>query len=403
MARTARIGRIMTMRPIFILPALLFGWSDVLIQAAERSWTNSSGKTIVATLVEIAGDKAVLQMAGKNFEVPVASLSADDRKFIDEWKKGDLADPSGDDSIKPNWEGPWPALVSVDIEQAIEVIKEDEAAKEYVYASPHYEFICDVKLNTSVVKRFSLLFEATNQVCRELPLGMVKPFRKERHKIHLFETREAYIAKGGPPESAGVYISRGGEGDILVPLTSLGVKKVGSNYSVDYDKENTTLSHEITHQLTDYEYYAPGSRGWFTEGFAEYIANSGYRSGKFDIDDLGKLKARVTAYGEDGNGGRALGEDIIAPDLQQFFTQDYDSFLANAQLSYGLSALIVYYYCHMDGEKDADNLKAFLKALKEEKTPPQLFEPLLAGRTWDEMEAAITQGWRSRGVRITFN
>jgi hypothetical protein len=342
-------------------------------------------------------------MAGKNFEVPVASLSPDDRKFIDEWKKGDLTDPSGDAAVKANWDAPWPTLVSVDIEQAIEVIKEDEAAKEYVYASPHYEFICDVKLNTSVVKRFSLLFEATNQVCRELPLGMVKPFRKERHKIHLFETREAYIAKGGPPESAGVYISRGGEGDILVPLTSLGVKKVGSNYSVDYDKENTTLSHEITHQLTDAEYYEPGSRGWFTEGFAEYIANSGYRSGKFDIDDLGKLKARVTAYGEDGNGGRALGEDITAPDLQQFFTQEYDSFLANAQLSYGLSALIVYYYFHMDGDKDAANLKAFLKALKEEKTPPQLFEPLLAGRTWDEMEAAITQGWRSRGVRITFN
>lgn len=393
----------MTTRVLLILPALLFGWGDVRLQAAERSWTNSSGKTIVATLIEIAGEKAVLQMGGKNFEVPVASLSAEDRKFIDEWKKGDLTDPSGDASIQPNWEGAWPALVSVDIDQAIEVVKEDEAANEYVYASPHYEFICDVKLNTSVVKRFSLLFEATNQVCRELPLGMVKPFRKERHKIHLFETREAYIAKGGPPESAGVYISRGGEGDILVPLTSLGVKKVGSNYSVDYDKENTTLSHEITHQLTDHEFYAPGSRGWFTEGLAEYIANSGYRSGKFDIDDLGKLKARVTAYGEDGNGGRALGEDIIAPDLQQFFTQEYDSFLANAQLSYGLSGLIVYYYFHMDGEKDAANVKAFLKALKEEKTPPQLFEPLLAGRSWDEMESAITQGWRSRGVRITFN
>lgn len=393
----------MTMRPISLLAPLLLGGMLPLLAAEERSWTNNTGKTIVATLVEISGEKAVLQMAGKNFEVPIASLSPGDRKFIEEWKKGDLPDASGDDAVKANWDGAWPALVTVDIDQPIEVIKEDEAAKEYVYASPHYEFICDVKLNTSVVKRFSLLFEATNQVCRELPLGMVKPFRKERHKIHLFETREAYIEKGGPPESAGVYISRGGEGDILVPLTSLGVKKVGSNYSVDYDKENTTLSHEITHQLTDYAYFAPGARGWFTEGLAEYIANSGYRSGKFDIDDLGKLKARVTAYGEDGNGGRALGEEIIAPDLQQFFTQDYDSFLANAQLSYGLAALIVYYYFHMDGGKDAANIKAFLKALKEEKTPPQLFEPLLAGRTWDEMEAAITQGWRSRGVRINFN
>lgn len=370
--------------------------------AAERSWTNSSGKTIVATLVEIAGEKAVLQMAGKNFEVPIATLSPADQKFISEWKKSDMTDSSGDASIKPNWDGPWPSTVSIDIDQPIEIIKEDDAAKEYIYASPHYEFICDVKLNTSVVKRFSLLFEATNQVCRELPIGMVKPFRKERHKIHLFETREAYISKGGPEDSAGVYISRGGEGDILVPLTSLGVKKVGSNYSVDYDKENTTLSHEIAHQITDYEYYAEGSRGWFTEGMAEYIAHSGYRSGKFNVGDLEKVKAYVTAYGEDDTRGRALGEEFAAPDLQQFFMQDYDSFTANGNLNYGLAALVVYYFFHMDGNKDAANLKAFLKALKEEKTAPEIFEPLLAGRSWDEMEAAITQGWRSRGVKINF-
>jgi len=226
--------------------------------------------------------------------------------------------------------------------------------------------------------------------------------REERHKIHLFETREGYAEKGGPEGSAGVYISSGGEGDVLVPLTSLGVKKVGSNYSVDYDRENTTLSHEITHQLTDMQYYEEGSRGWFTEGLAEYIANSGYRSGKFDINDLQKLIARVTAYGDNGQGGRALGESIRAPDLQAFFVQSYESFLSDPQKSYGLAGLYVYYFFHMDGNKDAANVKGFLKALKEDKKPPELFEPLLAGRTWDQMEADITQGWRSRGVKIDF-
>lgn len=392
----------MSPRPLLPVLLLLLGCLAGTLRGEERSWTNSAGKTIVATLVEISGEQAVLQMGGRNFEVPIASLSPDDQTFIAEWKKGDMADPSGDAGVKPNWDGPWPGTVSIPIDQEIEVVKEDAAAGEYIYASPHYEFICDVRLNTSVVKRFSLLFEATNQVCRDLPLGMVKPFRKERHKIHLFETRDAYIAKGGPEESAGVYISRGGEGDILVPLTSLGVKKVGSSYSVDYKEENTTLSHEITHQLTDVEYYAEGARGWFTEGLAEYVAQSGYRSGKFSVNDLGKLKDYVTAYGEDGRGGRALGDTISAPDLQEFFTQSYDSFLDNANLNYGLGALIVYYYFHMDGNKDAANIKAFLKALKEGKTPPELFEPLLAGRSWDEMEAAIAQGWRSRGVRINF-
>lgn len=371
--------------------------------AEERSWTNEAGKTINAELIEVSGDQAVLKMNGSNFEVPVTSLSEDDQKFIAEWKKQQPTDSSNDSKIEPNWDGEWPKLISADISQDIEVLKEDDDAGEYIYASDHYEFICDVKLNTSVVKRFSLLFEATNQFVRELPLGMVKPFREERHKIHLFETRSAYQSAGGPPSSAGVYISRGGEGDILVPLTSLGVKKVGSNFSVDYDKENTTLSHEITHQITDYEYYAPGARGWFTEGLAEYISESGYRSGKFNVNDLQKLKANVTAYGEDGQGGRALGTEINAPDLNEFFVQSYDSFLSNAHLNYGLGALIVYYYFHMDGEKDAANIKEYLKGLKAGKKAPEMFEPLLAGRSWDEMEADITKSWRSRGVRINFN
>ncbi|MAS94495.1 MAG: hypothetical protein CMO55_14950 [Verrucomicrobiales bacterium] len=380
---------------------LSISWA-ALSHAEQRTWTNSEGKTIDAELIEVSGENAILKMGPNNFEVPIASLSSPDREFIKDWEKSAPTDTAGDSDIQPVWDAEWPKLVSADVSQDIEVIKEDEDKGEYIYASEHYEFICDVKLNTSVVRRFSVLFEATNQFCRELPLGMVKPFREERHKIHLFETREAYYEKGGPPGSAGVYISRDGEGDILVPLTSLGVKQVGSNYSVDYDKENTTLSHEITHQITDPEYYAIGSRGWFTEGLAEYIASSGYRSGKFNVDDLRALKEKVTAYGENNTGGRALGETIIAPDLQEYFMQPYEDFVANANLNYGLAALIAYYFFHMDGEGEAKNIKAFLKGLKEGKKAPEMFEPLLAGRSWDEMEEDIYRGWRSRGVEIKF-
>lgn len=389
-------------RPSHILLLVAICGSTATGFAETRSWTNDAGKTIQAELVDVSGGKAFLKMGNSQFEVPVETLSQADQEFIGKWKKGAPTDTAVDGSVQPNWDGPWPSLVSVEIIQEIETIKEDSAAGEFIYASPHYEFICDVKLNTSVVKRFALLFEATNQVCRELPLGMTKPFRAERHKIHLFETMESYYEKGGPPGSAGVYISRDGEGDILVPLESLGVKKVGSSYSVDYDKENGTLSHEITHQITDYEYYEPGSRGWFTEGLAEYVALSGYRSGKFDIDDLSNLKDFVTYFRKSDNRGRNLGEEFSAPDLEAYFTQEYDSFTANSNLNYGLGALVVYYFFHMDEEKDAANIKAFLKGLKEGKQLPEMYEPLLAGRTWDEMEAAITQGWRSRGVKINF-
>jgi hypothetical protein len=395
----------MTLR-CFLVRLLLGAFSCLVSFDAEaevRDWTNSQGKKIQAELVDIAGGNAVLKMNGRNFEVPVASLSTADREFIENWKKSAPTDTSSDAGVDLNWDGPWPKTVSVDVSQDIEVLKEDESANEYIYASDHYQFICDVKLNKSVVTKFSRLFEATNKFVRELPLGMAKPFRKERHKIHLFERKESYYSKGGVPGSAGVYISRGGEGDILVPLTSLGVKKVGSNFSVDYDKESSTLSHEITHQVTDYDYYAPGSRGWFTEGLAEYISQSGYRSGKFNVDALSKLKDYVTGYGEDGKGGRALGEDLNAPDLNEFMSQDYGSFIANAGFSYGFSALLVYYFFHMDGEGDAANIKNFLKGLKEGKKAPEAYEPLLAGRDWDTLEEEITKAWRGRGIRIRFN
>ncbi|MEM7602505.1 MAG: hypothetical protein AAF357_13935 [Verrucomicrobiota bacterium] len=196
-----------------------------------------------------------------------------------------------------------------------------------------------------------------------------------------------------------------------MPLTSLGVKKVGSNYSVDYDKENSTLSHEIAHQITDYAYYAPGLRGWFTEGLAEYIAMSGYRSGKFNVDDLSKLRETVTAYGENNTGGRALGDELNAPNLEDFFMQSYSSFTSNANFNYGLAALVVYYFFHMDGEKDAARIKALLKATKASfaeaqatnQRPEFSFDPLLDGRTWDEMEEDITKAWRGRRIKINFN
>lgn len=398
-------------RWLLVLGAVFF-LSPGLLQAETRSWTNSEGRTIEAELVDVNGGNAVLKMSGRNFEVPVTSISKSDQEFIAQWEKSAPTDSSTDGDVTPNWDSPWPKTVSADVSQEIEIIKEDDEAGEYIYASKNYEFICDVKLNTSVVKRFSLLFEATNQFIRELPIGMVKPFRKQRHKIHLFETREGYMSKGGPADSAGVFMmGANGDGDIMVPLTSLGVKKVGSNFSVDYDKENTTLSHEITHQITDIEYYEKGASGWFSEGLAEYVAVSGYRSGKFNVNDLSGLKDYVTSYEEVGdvvNGmvaihGRNLGEELNAPNLEDWMVQSYDSFLSNANFNYGFAALMVYYYFHMDGERDAANIKNFLKALKAGKKVPEAFEPLLAGRSWDEMEEDITKAWRSRGIRINFN
>ncbi len=63
----------------------------------------------------------------------------------------------------------------------------------------------------------------------------------------LFGNDAGYIEAGGLEGSAGCYVPR--LNHVLVPLSSLGLKRVGSRYSLEGRGENHTLIHEITHQL----------------------------------------------------------------------------------------------------------------------------------------------------------
>ena len=54
--------------------------------AEVRNWTNSANQTIQAELLRIDEGSAVLQMNGKEYPVPVASLSKPDQDYIAEWQ-----------------------------------------------------------------------------------------------------------------------------------------------------------------------------------------------------------------------------------------------------------------------------------------------------------------------------
>ncbi len=370
------------------------------LHAEVRTWTSTDGKQLQAEIVSATDTEVVLKLAGngKEYKLPIQRLSVVDGTYITRWLEKQAA---GDTGPIENWDAPWPVLISGEVTMEITTVEEDEAKKRYVYQSPNYEYVCDVKLSNSVVKRFAILFEATHDFVSALPFSMQKAHQKKRHLILLFEKQESYFQNGGPQGSAGVYMS--GKDVIMVPLTSLGVIAGAGGYRVDHDKTNKTLPHEITHQLTDREYYAPGSMGWFTEGLAEYIAVTPYRSGKFNLRNSHTVfKAYVTAFGEGGTGGRNIGENVKLPDLKSFMFQDYSNFLANPQLNYGASLLLAQYFFHWDGKGDAANIKAYLKALKEGKQGEDAHQALLAGRTYDQLEEEISKAWRARGVKIEF-
>ncbi len=406
------------MRVIFPLLVLF-----LVTDCPGRTWTSKEGVTFEGDLVEATVETATLNSTKlpKPLVVPIRELATPDQVFVRAWHAEQVREKEAVSRMHPyqrrqyellkatrriaeNFEGKWPGIVSAPDSLEVRDLSEEGAGKEFVYHSPHYEFVCDVKLKQSLVKRLAVLFEASREYCRQLPISSKKAHVagiKHRNRILLFETKEGYTKAGGPPGSAGVYI--GGKDVIMVPLTSLGVKKVGSSYSIDYDRENRTLPHELTHQLTDHYYFRPGARGWFSEGLAEYVGATPYRSGSFNVKKaLTAIRDYATGFGRTDKGGRALGDDISAPDLKSYMLQSYGSFVANGNFNYGLGLLITTYFFHMDRDGDRVAISAFLRSLREGKEGEEALQVLRQGRSWDEMEEQISAGWRGRGVRIRF-
>jgi len=384
------------MRPI-LLSLLSLGFASA---GEMRTWVDNQDRKVEATLVGVKEGTVLLRLKdGKEMDFPLARLSAADVAYVDKQREA-----LKEAAAKPrmNFDAAWPERVSFKDDPEVEVMEEDKDAGRFTYESGNFRYVCDVKLASSVVRGFARMFEATHLYCMTLPIGMTGGRQIDgKYQILLFEKEADYIKEGGPPGSAGVFI--GGKGIIMVPLTSLGVRLVGTTYILDRDGSNKTLPHEITHQLTPENYYAPGSMGWFTEGLAEYVAITPYAVGTYNVKmNLKAITEYVTAYGKNGNGGRNIGEKIHIPDLQRFFLQDYKSFLSNPQQSYGISALLVYYFFHFDGDGDAKRVKAFLAALHEGKTGEAALEVLLDGRTYEALQKEIAEKWERKGVDFTF-
>lgn len=384
-----------------LLSAVLGG--AALAHEGVRTWTDVDGRKVEAAYLSHDEKSVTMRLSGgQEANVPLERLSHQDMEFLEELGKASGGEAAGEEAL--NWDAPWPETIDLGGEPTIEVVEENAEERRFIYISDHYRFTSDVRLSKQVVSTFADMFEATQLFCRSLPLGMDGGRKREgRYDILLFETFESYVEAGGPPTSAGVFIGR--KNLVMVPLTSLGVKKVGSGYMRDRSRDDGILVHELVHQLTPPVYFRPGARGWFTEGIAEYGRRTPYGYGRFKVKgNLDDIREKVIAYGKDRTYGRALGEEIAAPPLERFMLMDYGEFTAgDANFNYGFATLLAVYFFELDGEGDAARMKAFLKALREAgpKTPPrELLEPLLDGRSFEELQEDISKAWKSKGVKI---
>lgn len=382
-----------------------------------RIWTDVRGIEFEAEAVSQTEDKVLLRLPdGMELDVPWDRLIIADREYLkqraeDLKKAAELAAKEKtaqelDDGL--NWDDPWPETVVFEEDPEISVVEENSETNRFIYTSTNYRFTCDVRLSKSVVSTFADMFESTHAYCRALPLAITGGgMRDGKYDILLFETRDSYIKAGGPPSSSGVFISRGASSVVMVPLTSLGVRKVGSGYMRDRDKSDGTLIHELTHQLTPSAYFGVGARGWFSEGLAEYTTATPYRNGRFKVkNNFDDIEEYATAYGKKGTRGRALGDDIKAPALRDYMLMSYDDFTGDrANFNYGFGLIITTYFLHLDGDGDAARMKEFLKELRRigrRGDSSKALDKLLDGRTWSELEDDISSAWGRKGIDIEF-
>ncbi|SHI74652.1 hypothetical protein SAMN02745181_0789 [Rubritalea squalenifaciens DSM 18772] len=341
---------------------------------------------------------------GASYTVSLDALTDRSKKQVSSWVRaqgGTLKYASWIKSPDSAFSKSWPKTVYGPANPPLKVRHDLSKNGKYVFETENYQFICDAKLDSKVVQRFSVLFETTHRYNMALPINVAARYEVKGHKfpIYLFESMQLYVRAGGHPRAAGVFIPS--KGICLIPLQSLGVRKQGTRWIYEKGKDNSTISHELTHQLMAGTSFAP----WFLEGSAEYVSSTPYNHAVFHVYNS---KPKVIDLVTDdklkpGEYGRMLGRRFSMPKLSRFMTMPYGQFAGpNANLNYGAALLLTYYFYHEDGNGDAARIKSYIKTLQRGGSEQEALKALLNGRSFEELEKSFAKYYAQSGVTIDF-
>jgi hypothetical protein len=369
-----------------------------------RTWTDVQGRTLKAALMGVTEQGVQLRLEnGTVSTVPFDRLSPEDRQYLSKQPKSDPAATPTTPSTPSTPSAAWPSDVALKGVPEVTTVKEDVEAGEFIYQTEHYEFRCDAKLGASVVREFARLFEATHLVNHELPLNLSpKPESgQEKFLALLFKDKQDYYNAGAIPGSAGVYM--GGKKCLMVPMESLGVRQVGKRFSLDRDSDNTTLIHEITHQMMNH--WIPNLPTWYVEGSAEYVAAAKYRQGRFAFTRMGD---NVVAYLRENKG--VWDKKWTMWHLHHLMQIDGEAWSGAigsdktvSMRNYASSAILTFYFYHLDDAGDGKNLVNYLKDIKAgtlQRLAAQ--RHLIRGRSYAAIEKELAQKMRRWGLDLEF-
>ncbi len=374
--------------PVFVAAFSLCAFAQQPAPAqAMRVWTSANGQKFQAKLVGIEGENVTLLLAnGQTSKFALNLLSAADQAAI----RGAAAAPSvpampntapaangGKPAAPPSATNgkpgapstaktrTWPATVEVPPNSIEITIGEQDAAKRrYVYKSQSFEFVSQDKLAGSVMKEVARTFEATRSLVSALPWGIAPkpPADLGFYQAKLFVTREDYFADGGPQNSGGVYFSN--DRIFRIPFPSLGLQLQGKTWFKKADYHGDTLVHEVTHQMM--HDFLPFLPKWIIEGTAEYTESLPYNAGRFlagsHARGLKEYVAKASSHRTLTSEFRPFGEHISMK------RDNWESLSANSHsqhLLYFQSYVLVYFFCHLDGDGKGTRWMKYLDAIGE--------------------------------------
>ncbi len=387
-------------------------------QQAARTWTNKEGRSIIASLVEVAGGNVILQLEnGARSPVPMATLSKADQDYLQTLASNKPA--AGGAAAVPSSSGAltWPqGVISVD-PKTIVVTEglQDAAARRHHYLAGNFEFISTAPLAGSVMAEVAADFLLTEKFLSMQPwTWKPHPKKGERFIVYMAESNSDYLALGGKEDNASDIV----DDNSLIRFNALGLKKVGSRYQYDSrEKEpgrvTSIVAYAMLYDVAGWLY------NWSSMGFSNFLRFVAYQnngtvrctgldsalkkaikdrteSGKITLDMTRMLKFMHPAKEPRGS------------DNQARFEQQLDGFLLIYYFGFldgdGSGAALHQYYRNVFARSkrvDSPEAAAMLKAEGLEKaTPEEILAKLLRGRDDAQLAAEMTEKFKSIGVKF---
>nr|ACO70865.1 hypothetical protein [uncultured Verrucomicrobiota bacterium] len=343
--------------------------AQLLTPEPPRGWKTTAGQSFTASVVSFDGTTVIFRMpAGQRTQAAAATLSSEDQTYLAEWQK------------KQPIKVVLPDVVGVETANIkAEVVSEDPVGERYVYRTEHFEFESQGKFSQSLLREVARNFEATYELLKALPWGIdPKPASGERFKARLLKDKGAYYGAGGPPNSAGVYMSR--TETFLVPFESIGVKLVGKSFTKDEDFDYSTMVHELTHQMM--HYWLDLLPQWIVEGTAEYTSTLPLRTGKFRVSAAKNGLKDYTEFLKK----RAVGGMPTPYPLEKLFpvtNEEWNEILTGdptmSRRLYFTSYLLVYYFMHLDGQGDGQRFVRYFREVGRARKSVEEYKLAMAG------------------------